>query len=64
MTFWIFALVLINVMCFLVNISVLFYVSFGRIFNVAVTRIISTPRLDDRTFDQENSDKQDNGFCF
>ena len=51
-------------MCFLVIISVLFYISFGRIFNVAITRIISTSRLDDGTFDQENSDKPDSGFLF
>ena len=48
--------------CVLMPVSV--YISFGRIFNVAVTRIISTSRLDDRTFDQENSDKPDSGFLF
>ena len=47
-----------------VIVSVLVYISFGRIFNVAVTRIISTSRLDDRTFNQENSDKPDSGFLF
>ena len=47
-----------------VIVSVLVYISFGRIFNVAITRIISTSRIDDRTFDQENSDKPDSGSLF
>ena len=47
-----------------VIVSVLVYSSFGRIFNDAITRIISTLRIDIRTFDQENSDSRTVGFCF
>ena len=39
-------------MCFLVIISVLFYIYVERIFNVAITKIISTSRLDDGTFER------------
>ena len=49
-------------MCFLVIVSVLVHNFFGRIFNVAITRIISTLRIDNRAFNQENSDKPDSGF--
>ena len=47
---------------FLVIVSVLVYNFFGRIFNVAITRIIRTLRIDNRAFNQENSDKPDGGF--